>query len=61
MTLILDYDLPSFRELQTKFLNRIFKLFEQTQTADSDFVNSLFKCTSEIIKTYSVYKELSDT
>ena len=28
MTLILDYDLPSFRELQTKFLNRIFKLFE---------------------------------
>ena len=52
--------LPSFKELLKKFLNRIFKLFEQTQSSDSDFINSLFKCTSELIRTYAIYQDLSD-
>ena len=60
MTQILDYNLPSFVELQAKFLSRMFKLFDETQSAESDFINSLFKCTSELIKTYSIYKDLSD-
>ena len=30
MTQVLDYNLPSFTELQAKFLNRMFKLFDQT-------------------------------
>ena len=51
----LGLGLPSFKELLKKFLNKIFKLFEQTSTTgDSDFINSLFKCTSELIKNYAV-------
>lgn len=41
-------------------MNRIFKLFQTTQNSDSDFLNSLFKCTSELIKTYAIYQDLSD-
>jgi hypothetical protein len=52
--------LPSFKELLKKFLNRIFKLFDQTQSSDSDFINSLFKCTSELIRTYAIYQDLSE-
>lgn len=59
MTQITPLGLPTFTTLLTKFLNRIFKLFESTH-GDWDFVNSLFKCTSELIKTYSIYKDLSD-
>ena len=60
MTQIIGLGLPSFKELLRKFLNRIFKLFQQTQSSDSDFLNSLFKCTSELIKTYAIYQDLSD-
>jgi hypothetical protein len=52
---IIHLGLPSFKELMKKFLGRIFKLFGQTNSADSDFLNSLFKCTSELIKTYCVF------
>jgi U3 small nucleolar RNA-associated protein 20 len=52
--------LPSFKEMLRKFLNRIFKLFEQTQSSDSDFINSLFRCTSELIRTYAIYQDLSE-
>lgn len=55
MTQIVSLQLPSFKEFLKKFLNRIFKLFEQTQSSDTDFINSLFKCTSELIKTHAVY------
>jgi hypothetical protein len=59
MTQIVGLGLPSFKELLRKFLNRIFKLFMQTQSSDSDFLNSLFKCTSELIRTYAIYQDLS--
>jgi len=39
-----------------KFLNKIFKLFETvTSSSDNDFLNSLFRCTSELIRTYATY------
>ncbi|CDW84473.1 small subunit processome component 20 homolog [Stylonychia lemnae] len=61
--MIIHLGLPSFQQLMKKFLNRLFKLFEQTSTSssiqDSDFVNSLFKCTAELIKTYSTYQDLN--
>ena len=60
MTQIVGLGLPSFKELLGRFLSRIFKLFDQTQSSDSDFINSLFKCTTELIKTYAVYKDLSE-
>lgn len=60
MTQIVGLGLPSFRELLKKFLNRIFKLFMQTQSSDADFINSLFKCTSELIRTYAIYQDLSE-
>lgn len=60
MTQIVGLGLPSFKELLKKFLNRIFKLFDQTQSSDSDFINSLFKCTSELIRTYAIYQDLSE-
>jgi hypothetical protein len=60
LTQIIGLGLPSFKELLGRFLSRIFKLFSQTQAQDSDFINSLFKCTSELIKSYSVYKDLSE-
>lgn len=41
-------------------MNRIFKLFQQSQATDSDFTNSLFKCISELIKNYAVNQDLSD-
>jgi len=60
MTQIIGLGLPSFKELLKKFLNRIFKLFQQTQSSDSDFINSLFKCTSELIRTFAIYSDLSE-
>jgi len=43
-----------------KFLNKLFKLFETTgASVDSDFLNSLFKCTAELIKTYATYQDLT--
>lgn len=57
---VIHLGLPSFKLLLRKFLNRIFKLFTQNTSADNDFTNSLFKCTSELIRTYSVYNDLSE-
>lgn len=60
VTQIVGLGLPSFSEHLKKFLNRIFKLFQQSQATDSDFTNSLFKCLSELIKNYAVNQDLSD-
>ena len=57
---VIHLGLPSFKTLLRKFLNRIFKLFNTNTQADNDFANSLFKCTSELIRTYSVYNDLSE-
>jgi hypothetical protein len=57
---IIPLNLPTFKEQMKKFLNKLFKLFETTSTsADSDFLNSLFRCTSELIRTYATYQDLS--
>lgn len=61
ITNIINLGLPSFKSLLRKFLNRIFKLFTTNTSADNDFANSLFKCTSELIRTFSVYSDLSET
>ena len=60
MISVIHLGLPSFKILLKKFLNRILKLFNGASHVDSDFLNSLFKCTSELIKTYSVYADLSE-
>lgn len=57
---VIHLGLPSFKILLKKFLNRILKLFSGASNSDSDFLNSLFKCTGELIKTYSVYADLSE-
>jgi hypothetical protein len=57
---VIHLDLPTFKILLKKFLNRILKLFNGASNSDSEFLNSLFKCTSELIRTYSVYSDLSD-
>ena len=61
---VIHLGLPSFKTLLKKFLNRIFKLFEganQSTTADHEFLNTLFRCVTELIKTYSVFCDLSET
>ena len=35
-------------------------MFKQASQTDTDFLNSLFKCVAELIKTYSVYNDLSE-
>lgn len=60
VTQIVGLGLPSFSLHLKKFLNRIFKLFQQSQATDSDFTNSLFKCISELIKNYAVNQDLSE-
>ena len=61
VTHVIHLGLPSFKTLLRKFINRIFKLFTTNTSADNDFANSLFKCTSELIRTYSVFNDLSET
>ena len=56
---IVGLNLNSFKSNLGKFLNKIFYLFEQGQNSDSDFINSLLKCTSDLIRLYSVYQDLS--
>lgn len=57
---MIPLNLPTFKELMKKFLNKIFKLFETTSSSsDLDFLNSLFRCTSELIRTYATYQDLS--
>lgn len=58
---IIHLGLPAFKQLLKKFLNRIFKLFNIAQSNDNEFLNTLFRCVTELIKTYSVYSDLSDT
>ncbi len=60
MVHMIHLGLPTFKTLLKKFINRIFKLFNTSNNADNDFINSLFRCTSELIKTYSVYNDLSE-
>jgi hypothetical protein len=60
LTHVIHLGLPSFKLLLKKFINRIFKLFDTNNSAENDFINSLFKCTSELIKTYTVYNDLSE-
>ena len=57
---MLQLNLPSFSSLLRKFLNRIFKLFSSTESEDTDLINILFRCTSELIRTSSAYQDLSD-
>ena len=57
---VIHLGLPTFKTLLRKFLNRIFKLFTSNTSADNDFTNSLFKCTAELIRTFSVYNDLSE-
>jgi hypothetical protein len=57
---LIPLGLPSFKELMKKFLNKLFKLFETTgASVDSDFLNSLFKCTAELIRSYATYQDLT--
>ena len=57
---LIPLGLPSFKDLMKKFLNKLFKLFETTgASVDSDFLNSLFKCTAELIRTYATYQDLT--
>lgn len=58
---VIHLGLPSFKSLLRKFLNKIFKLFTTNTSADNEFTNSLFKCTAELIRTYAVYSDLSET
>ena len=58
---IIHLGLPAFKHLMKKFLNRIFKLFNIAQSSDNEFLNTLFRCVTELIKTYSVYTDLSET
>ena len=57
---MLSLNLPSFSSLLRKFLNRIFKLFSSTESEDTDLINTLFRCTCELIRTSSVYQDLSE-
>lgn len=59
---LLPLNLPTFKTLMRKFLNRIMKLFDTSSSAaDADFLNSLFKCTSELLKTYGTFQDLTPT
>ena len=58
---VIHLGLPAFKSLMKKFLIRIFKLFNVAQSNDKEFLNTLFRCTTELIKTYSVYTDLSET
>ena len=58
---VIHLGLPSFKTLIKKFLIRIFKLFNTAQSSDHEFLNTLFRCVTELIKTYSVYNDLSET
>jgi len=60
LTSVIQLGLPTFQALLRKFLNKILRLFETCSSSDADFLNSLFKCTGELIRTYSVYNDLSE-
>jgi hypothetical protein len=61
---LIPLSLPTFKDLMKKFLNKLFKLFEQSGPASNnndniDFLNSLFRCTAELIRTYGTYQDLT--
>ena len=58
---VIHLGLPTFKTLMKQFLTQILKLFQQASNTDIDFLNSLFKCVGELIRTYSVYVDLSET
>ena len=58
---VIHLGLPSFKALLKPFLANILKLFAQTSNEDPDFSNTLFRCAGELIRTYSVYNDLSET
>jgi len=51
-------ELPSFKELIPDFVIEILKLFKSS--VEVEFLNSLFKVTEGIIKTYA-YDDLNDS
>ena len=58
---IIHLGLPSFKSLVKMFLTRIFKLFDGALSDEHEFLNTLFRCVTEFIKTYSVFCDLSET
>jgi hypothetical protein len=58
---VIHLGLPSFKAHLKPFLANILKLFAQTSNDDPDFSNTLFRCAGELIRTYSVYNDLSET
>jgi hypothetical protein len=57
---VIHLGLPSFKLLLKKFIGNILKLFAKASNTDTEFLNSLFKCVTELIRTYSVYNDLSE-
>ena len=58
---VIHLGLPSFKNLLKPFLAKMLKLFATTSNEDPDFTNTLFRCAGELIRTYSVYNDLSET
>ncbi len=46
--------------LLKKFIGNILKLFAKVSNTDTEFLNSLSKCVTELIRTYSVYNDISE-
>jgi hypothetical protein len=57
---VVHLGLPSFKEHLKKFIGSILKQFAKVSNTDVEFLNSLFRCTTELIRTYSVYNDLSE-
>lgn len=57
---VIHLGLPSFKSNLRKFLGSILKLFASVDNTDTEFLNSLFKCATELIRTYSVFADLSE-
>ena len=57
---VIHLGLPSFKTYLKKFMSQVLKLFEKASNTDTEFLNSLFKCITELIRTYSVYNDLSE-
>jgi hypothetical protein len=57
---VIHLGLPSFKLLLKKFIGNILKLFAKVSNTDTEFLNSLFKCVTELIRTYSVYNDISE-
>jgi hypothetical protein len=61
MIRVVHLGLPSFKTHLKKFITHILKLFVKAASSDVEFLNALFRCTTELIRTYSVYNDLSET